>query len=341
MVHFGGSGSSINRIRSLALETQARGHFDFTALLGRIPPMMDRESLPDTELDVLAARLEASGDYRVLRRLRAPGPSSAPTPEGARIGLILDVETTGTDLQHDEVIELAMVRFAYTPEGEILGVEATFEAFNEPSKPISVEITALTGIDDAMVAGHRLDLEVVGAFVAPAVIVLAHNAAFDRRFAERLHPYFTTKAWGCTMSEPPWTEEGFEGRKLAYLAAHAGFFYDRHRALSDCFATLELLRRPLPRSGVTGLSALLAHARRPTWRIWAEGAPYERKTELKQRGYRWNGGDDGGLRAWSAEVAEDALDTELSYLQAEIYGYPAEIRRKRLTAVDRFSDRAA
>ena len=146
--------------------------------------MMDRESPPDTELDSLTARLEASGDYRVLRRLRALGPSTAPTPEGVRIGLILDVETTGTDLQRDEVIE---VRFAYTPEGEILGVEATFEAFNEPSKPISVEITALTGIDDAMVAGHRLDLEVLGAFVAPAVIVLAHNAAFDRRFAERLH----------------------------------------------------------------------------------------------------------------------------------------------------------
>ncbi len=38
------------------------------------------------------------------------------------------METTGKDLQRDEVIELAMVRFAYTPEGETLGVEATFKA---------------------------------------------------------------------------------------------------------------------------------------------------------------------------------------------------------------------
>ena len=37
---------------------------------------------------------------------------------------------------------------------------------------------------------------------------------------------------GC-MAEPPWREEGFEGLKLAYLAAPSGFFCDKHRALAD------------------------------------------------------------------------------------------------------------
>ena len=122
----------------------------------------------------------------------------------------------------------------------------TFQGYHEPVRPISAEITALTGISGETVAGHSLDPEAVGAFVAPAAIVLAQNAAFDRRFAERLHPWFSTKAWGCTMSEPPWREERFEGLKLAYLAAQSGFFYDKHRALHDCMATLELLARPRP-----------------------------------------------------------------------------------------------
>ena len=97
---------------------------------------------------------------------------------------MLDVETTVVDAHNHEVIELAMVRFAYTPEGEVLGVHDTFQAYHELSAPIPPEITALTGIDDAKVAGHGLDLDAVRSFVAPSVIVLAHNAAFDRRFVE-------------------------------------------------------------------------------------------------------------------------------------------------------------
>ncbi len=121
-----------------------------------------------------------------------------------------------------------MVRFGYTPKGEVLGLMDTFQGYHEPIRPISAEITALTGISGEIVAGQALDSEAVGAFVASAVIVLAHNSAFNRRFAERLHPWISTKAWGCTMSEPPWREEGFEGLKLAYLAAQSGFFDDKH-----------------------------------------------------------------------------------------------------------------
>jgi hypothetical protein len=46
-------------------------------------------------------------------------------------------------------------------------------------------VTALTGITDEMVAGQRIDEAVVSAFVKDAVIVIAHNAGFDRKFAER------------------------------------------------------------------------------------------------------------------------------------------------------------
>ena len=291
------------------------------------------------ELEAMAATLEASGEYKVLRRL-TPGTSLPSPPPGAKLGLVLDVETTGSDARHHEVIELAMVRFAYTPEGEVLGVHDTFQGYHEPSAPIPPEITALTGIDDAKVAGHTLDLDAVGSFVAPSVIVLAHNAGFDRRFVERLHPWFSTKAWGCTMSEPPWAEEGFEGLKLTYLAAQSGFFYDKHRALHDCLTTLEILRGPLPVSGRSGLSHLLERARRPSFRVWAADAPFEQKDVLKRRGYRWSGGEDGRPRAWWIDVAEAALEPEVEWLQAQVYGYRADVPCRRLTAFDRYSERA-
>jgi hypothetical protein len=100
----------------------------------------------------------------------------------------------------------------------------------------------------------------VAAFAAPAALVIAHNASFDRRLLERFSPVFQTKPWACSMSEIDWKDEGHEGVKLAYLAAGAGFFYDRHRATSDCAAAIELLARDLPRSGQPALARLLEAA---------------------------------------------------------------------------------
>ena len=291
------------------------------------------------ELEAMADRLEETGEYRVVRKLAARSTLHCPPP-GSRLGLVVDVETTGMDVRGDEVIELAMVRFAYTAEGEVLGVVDTFQGYHEPTRPISAEITALTGISPETVAGHKLDVDAIGAFVAPAVIVLAHNAAFDRRFAERLHPYFSTKAWGCSLCEPPWREEGFEGTKLAYLAAQCGFFYDKHRASHDCLATLEILARPLPVSGRTALAMLLERARRPSWRLWAEGAPFEHKETLKRRGYRWSGGEDGRPRAWWVDLGETALNAEVGFLREQVYGGDAQLLPRRITAYDRYSERA-
>ncbi|WP_271574733.1 exonuclease domain-containing protein [Bradyrhizobium sp. CCBAU 11361] len=79
-----------------------------------------------------------------------------------------DTETTGLDHAKDEIIELGMVKFDYTPDGRIVGLRDTFSAFNEPSTPISAEVTALTGITDEMVASHRFDDAAVTAFAEDA-----------------------------------------------------------------------------------------------------------------------------------------------------------------------------
>ena len=72
-----------------------------------------------------------------------------------------------------------------------------FTAFNEPSRPIPADVTSLTGITTEMVAGRRIDEAAVSAFAEDAVIVIAHNAGFNRKFAERYWPVFERKAWRC------------------------------------------------------------------------------------------------------------------------------------------------
>ena len=291
-------------------------------------------------LETLARQLEASDDYRVLRRLQPRRVVTPPDGTPTRRAIFLDLETTGLDPARDEIIEIAMVPFTFSHDGRIFEIGEAYAALREPGVPISAEITALTGITAEMVAGRTVDLDAVRRMAAGAVLVIAHNAAFDRPFAERLDPVFSTKPWACSMAEVPWAEEGFEGTKLGYLAARQGFFFDGHRAADDCLAAIELLARPLPVSGVPALARLLESARRPIWRIWAEAAPFALKDKLKARRYRWNGEANGRPRAWFIDVPEERRDEELAFLRTEVYGRdsldPAAVR---ITAYDRFSGR--
>jgi DNA polymerase-3 subunit epsilon len=287
----------------------------------------------------MARALDASDAYRVLRRL-APRARTAPPPGASlRTGLFVDVETTGLDTSRCEIIELAMVPFTYGLDGQIFEVGEPFDRLREPSEPIPPEITAITGLTDEMVAGKTIEPAEVAAFAASASLVIAHNAAFDRRVLERFCEVFTTKPWACSMSQVNWAEEGFEGAKLAYLAMSAGFFYDKHRAVHDCLAGVELLARPLPRSGQIALQRLLREARTPSWRIWAENSPFDLKDVLKARGYRWNGEGGGGPRAWYVDVAEADCEAELSFLRSEIYRGEIDLLTRRIDAHDRFSER--
>lgn len=140
----------------------------------------------DTNLAAMAEALSRSPDYRILRRLIARPRYTPVAGLDIRTAILLDTETTGLDHTRDEIIELGMVKFDYTPDGSIVGVRDTFSALNEPSVPISADVTALTGITNEMVAGHHFDEAAVTAFVDDAVVItISHNSGFDRKFAER------------------------------------------------------------------------------------------------------------------------------------------------------------
>jgi DNA polymerase III subunit epsilon len=292
------------------------------------------------ESEDLAHRLEATGNYKILRRLiqQKPAPPSADCRD--KVGIIVDVETTGLDANKDEIIEVAMVKFRYSNSDQVTGVTGIFQAFNQPSVSIPADIVALTGITDEVVAGHKIDAHALESFVADANIVIAHNAAFDRKFAEQSWELFEHKHWACSATGIEWQKYGFGSAKLLYLLTQSGFFHDAHRALDDCYATLEILARQLPGTPTTALGVLLDCARGKTFRIWAENAPFDLKDTLKRRRYRWNDGTDGRPRSWHIEVEEDKLDAELKFLRKEIYQREIDIDCREITALDRFSNRA-
>lgn len=271
------------------------------------------------DLTEALALVEASDDHRVLRRIPMRGGIGSELEAAAfKRGLFVDTETTGLDHAKDKVIEFGAVPFQYDGAGAIWSVGAPFHSYQDPGCPIPPEMTKINGISDEMVAGKAIDREALAGFATGTDLVIAHHAEFDRPFCEGIWPGFAELPWACSMEQVPWSEEGVEGRKLTYIAASLGYFYDAHNAINDCMAALFLLSLRLP-SGRTGLARLLDRALLDTRRIWAINSPFETKDILKARGYRWNGGEDGRYKAWHKEVSLDEFDAEAAYLRSEIY----------------------
>jgi DNA polymerase III subunit epsilon len=297
-----------------------------------------KERQDDVVLDneSMARHLEATGDYRILRKLRPRPIAEPPRAEFPRCGIILDTETTGLNYRSDQIIEIGLVAFTFNDRGQIGDVTGVYGGLQQPTVAIPPEITRLTGITDDMVAGQAIDHDRINAFIEPADLILAHNAGFDRPFCEAFSPVFVRKAWGCSVSEIDWSARGFEGSKLGYLIGQAGYFHDGHRAVDDCFALLEVLAQKRPSATDTAFSEVHAASQRSRVRIYAENSPFDMKDHLKARGYRWSDGSDGRPKSWWVELPEEKYDEELHFLRSEIYRWEADPPTKFLTAFDRF-----
>lgn len=290
------------------------------------------------ELEASRRMLEASGRYVVLEKLLAKKRFSEQTPASniaVRRGVYLDVETTGLD-SGDGIIELALIGFEYDDDGHLYRVLDTFDQFEDPGRPLPKEITALTGITDADVRGTRLDVDAVASIVAPADLVIAHNAGFDRPFVERRLPLFRDKAWACSVTDIDWGGLGFSSRSLEFLAMKHGFAYDGHRAINDCWAGLELLSRRLD-GRVPTMARLLDSASRTVVRLWALGSPFDAKDLLKARSYRWN----APAKTWWRDVPSEEHETELAWLASSVYRHRPPLPYLEITPQLRYSDRVS
>ena len=293
---------------------------------------------PATDAEAMAQVLAQHPDFRVLRRLVPQTDYGHVQSQATQRVVILDTETTGLDSKTEKVIELALLSVLVdSATGLPVGPVTVYESFEDPGKPIPPQITEITGIDDSMVQGQRIDDAAVTAMVDPADLVVAHNAGFDRPFVEARWPVFASKAWGCSFQGIDWKKEGSGSAKLEFLASERGWFYDAHRAQVDCHALLQVLATPLS-DGQSGLARLLAGANQTRYKLRATGAPFEAKDKLKARGYRW----DGEGRVWWCSLGSDALlDAECAWLRAEVYGLRSA--RVQLEAMDsrvQFSSRS-
>jgi len=298
-----------------------------------------KESIMSVDFEGMAKILEGTGDYRILRRLQHRDRFAELEPNDTHIGVVVDVETTGLDVTADEIVEIGLVKFSYASSGSVGQVIETFSSLNEPTKAIPPEIALLTGIQEEDVEGHRIDDAAVSAFVSDAEIVVAHNARFDRRMCEPHWQSFTNKPWTCSATDIKWRDHGFESSRLDHLLRGMGLFRERHRAIEDCFAVLELLAYRLKSPDRPAMALLIEQSRRNVARVWAEGTNYSSKDELKARGYRWNNGSDGRPKSWYRDLEEKGTEDEIEFLRTFIYRRDVDIKVQLIDALSRFSIR--
>lgn len=269
------------------------------------------------EINELARKVEADTRYRVLRRIEPPrAMESRGLPPSVRRVAILDIETTGLDTEHDEIIELAVMTVDVDWElgSKLISNTLPVSWLQDPMRPVDKRITMITGLTNADVVGQSIDRAAFTNLMNSADLVIAHNARFDRAFIERRFPKIAGKPWACSLNEIDWLARGFDGRSLSQLLMQLGLFNDAHRAPDDVWSLFHLLSAETYDDEEQGLRSfldiLIEAAETESYVVEAVGAPFSLKSRLKARGYRWN----PKRRVWWIELPYERYREERSWL---------------------------
>lgn len=275
-----------------------------------------------SQLQAAVELLESTDQFRILKAINPP--QYHPDRAFPVTCVIVDSEATSSDPATARAIELGMIKVGFDPldPSRFTAIDS-FSMLNDPGVPSVPGAQAVHGISDDELAGHKFDQDEISEFLNGVDFVIAHNSAYDRPVLSRDVPALASMPWMCSMKQIPWAELKVSSRALDYLVFRAGFFHLGHRALADCEALFAVLCHRFA-DGITPLQFLAEAREDQSWIILCEGAPFDAKDAMKDRGYRWNPGDRPGdipVKCWSTpELDMDSkLLVELTWLFDEIY----------------------
>lgn len=230
----------------------------------------------------------------------------APSPL-EEVCVALDLETTGLDLQRDEIIEVGAARF----RGE--RVLETFRALVNPGRPLSPFIVQLTGITQGEVAAGPSFGEVAGAlsqFLGPHPVV-GHNVGFDLAFLARAGLGLANGRYDTHEMASVFVPSS-RGYGLSDVAQALGLApRRRHRALEDALACQEvfvlLVRRALelPPGVLVAMSTIAGRSPWPLQGLLRGLAG----AAVARQGERGRGPGEVGILGLDAERLRQALRT--------------------------------
>jgi DNA polymerase-3 subunit alpha (Gram-positive type) len=177
---------------------------------------------------------ELAKEYKFLNRARGDSLQGLDC-------IIFDLETTGLDPQYSEIIEIG----AFKIKGS--EIKNIFSELIKPNRPISSEITKITGIDNEMVDGCAPAESVLPRFLEfiGSDILIAHNSDFDVPFikhhAKKLIDRTIDNPVFCTLKLSRFLLPNIANHKLHTVAGHFDLdIKNRHRSIGDCELTFQI-----------------------------------------------------------------------------------------------------
>ncbi len=157
-----------------------------------------------------------------------------------RYGAAVDCETTGLNQDKDELIEIAVILFAFDRNTyEIKGIVDEYVGQKEPVGSIPRAATDKHGLTKRMLKGKDFDYARLREVAGMADFYVAYNAEFDEGFCGS---YLPPKPWYCCMKNVVWTTRTDRWQKLEKLLKRYNITQEQsHRAGDDACRLLTLL----------------------------------------------------------------------------------------------------
>ena len=249
------------------------------------------------------------------------------SPENIRISFI-DLETTGTDVSRDEVIEIAIKVISINKnDGSSLAAINSYESLSQPEIPITEQISKINGITNEMVEGKSIDWNEVDSIISNSHLVVAHNSYFDRPFLEK---YLNKHVpWACSLNDIDWFDRGFINSKLELLCIWHGFYYDAHRAMNDVDSLINLVTHESYTDNMP-IVELIKNARMPYFKAILSFGYNASFVELVKGigSFRF---DSATKNWWKIYKSEEEANKELSLLPSGI-----DVNLNKITSFNKF-----
>lgn len=153
--------------------------------------------------------------------------------------VVIDLETTGLSPTAHEIIEIGALKITLE-----MSQHPAFQTFVRPAKPVPTNITKMTGITQAMLDEHGIELksalQLLMEFIGDLPLV-TYNAQFDMGFlwtAAMRCGVVLPNHYSCALKRARRAFPDFPSHKLSYMAERFNLPEEnQHRAVGDCKRT--------------------------------------------------------------------------------------------------------
>ncbi len=210
--------------------------------------------------------------------------------------VILDTETTGLDAAKGKIIEIAAILY-HIPTRSIISQASTLcRAEENPVFDINgISVASLHAIPAGI---QNIGLTMIADMLIAADAVVAHNAAFDKRWLDTIPDMqiiSRNKKWICTKNDVTWPIRKGVALNLVHICVALNVpVVSAHRALQDCL----LLLRAIEQNPDIESFLDKNNKGRETYRA---DITYEERQLVKEMGFQW----DNLMKVWTAKLTPE------------------------------------